>query len=441
MVLLYIVLWLIEGGLRRWVLPQLSNPLLLIRDPLVIAIYGYAMSIRRFPFNGFVIAAWVLAVLEILMVPIGHGNPMVGAYGVRCDFLHIPMIFIIGNTLTPRRLMTLCKVALIISIPYTLLLMTQFHSPQSAWVNRGLGGSLEGAGFDGSGDYKRPPGTFSFITGPMALYPMFMACFFLVFFSAKDFWQKFLCYAASMAIVLAIPFSISRGLFIGVLLVAVTGVVVGILRNKVCIVQQIAYFAVFAMFAVPIAFQLQSVQTGFGAFMERWTTATTDQGGVQEAILGRVYESSLGVLLNPQFDPIGAGTGFSTNVGQKLISGAPSFGLSEGEFGRLIYDNGFLGLFVMALRATIALWIGYQAFQGFFRKDQYAMIFFAVAFPMLIIGQWAQPTSQGATTIAAGLVLAACQPIKKRDKRNHQALSLPATSLPKDSGLKEKASC
>jgi hypothetical protein len=35
---LYLVLWLIEGGLRRWFLPGLATPLLLIRDPLVVAI-------------------------------------------------------------------------------------------------------------------------------------------------------------------------------------------------------------------------------------------------------------------------------------------------------------------------------------------------------------------------------------------------------------------
>ena len=32
---LYLILWLIEGGLRRWVLPGLSTPLLLVRYPLV----------------------------------------------------------------------------------------------------------------------------------------------------------------------------------------------------------------------------------------------------------------------------------------------------------------------------------------------------------------------------------------------------------------------
>jgi hypothetical protein len=428
LVLAYIVLWIFEGGLRRWILPQLSNPLLVIRDPVAILIYGVAMWKRQFPFNGIVIAAWALAILELVLVPMGHGNPIVAAYGIRCDFLHVPMIFIIGNVLTSQRLMTLCRVALVLSVPFTMLLVTQFYSPQSAWVNRGLGGSLDGAGFDGAGGYFRPPGTFSFINGPMALYPILAACFFLVFYDAKDLSSKALSFASAGAILLAIPISISRGLFIGVLLVAVTGVAVGLLRSNIRITQQLTVLTLIAVFLLPVALQSQSVQDGIGAFTERWTASTTDQGGIQVALVDRVYDGTIGVMLNPSMEPFGAGTGFSTNVGQLLTSGERGFGGSEGELGRLMYDNGFAGLLVIVFRVALTFSIGYAAYCGLFMKDQYALIFFAAAFPMLITGQWAQPTSQGAATIAAGLVLAASKPQsdkqrkvkkKKRFRRKH----------------------
>jgi hypothetical protein len=126
LVLIYIVLWIFEGGLRRWILPSLSNPLLLIRDPLVVLIYSVAAAMHRFPFNVFIFSAIGLAFLEAALVPFGHGNPIVAAYGIRSDFLHVPMIFIIGRTLTPARLMTVCQAAVILSIPYTLLLVAQF---------------------------------------------------------------------------------------------------------------------------------------------------------------------------------------------------------------------------------------------------------------------------------------------------------------------------
>ena len=210
LVLVYIALWIFEGGLRRWILPSLSNPLLLIRDPLVVLIYSVAAAMRRFPFNIFISSAIGLALLEAAIVPFGHGNPIVGAYGIRSDFLHVPMIFIIGRTLTPARLMTVCQAAVILSIPYTLLLVAQFYSPQSAWVNRGLGGSLEGAGFRGAEGKFRPPGTFSFITGPAALYPMFAACWFLYVYKSESKFASLLGSVSALAILVAIPVSISR---------------------------------------------------------------------------------------------------------------------------------------------------------------------------------------------------------------------------------------
>src|SRR5471032_116482 len=58
---LYLILWLIEGGLRRWFLPGLASPLLLVRDPVVIAIYFLAVANNLFPTNGFIIWGAILA--------------------------------------------------------------------------------------------------------------------------------------------------------------------------------------------------------------------------------------------------------------------------------------------------------------------------------------------------------------------------------------------
>src|SRR5450756_2342759 len=135
---LYLVLWLIEGGLRRWFLPGLNTPLLLIRDPVVIAIYGVAISRNLFPSNLFMTMGLLLAVLTFFnALTLGHGNPMVAMYGVRCDFLHVPLIFIMGKVLRRKDLIALCKLTRWIAVPYTALLAAQFYQPQDAWVNRG----------------------------------------------------------------------------------------------------------------------------------------------------------------------------------------------------------------------------------------------------------------------------------------------------------------
>jgi hypothetical protein len=56
--LIWTYFWLLifEGALRKWALPSLANPLLVIRDPVLLAIYGLAFARQIFPINKFVIA-------------------------------------------------------------------------------------------------------------------------------------------------------------------------------------------------------------------------------------------------------------------------------------------------------------------------------------------------------------------------------------------------
>ena len=64
--LLWVYFWLLllEGALRKWIVPQLSNPLLVIRDPFVLAIYYYALRAHVFPRNGWTISLLILGALS-----------------------------------------------------------------------------------------------------------------------------------------------------------------------------------------------------------------------------------------------------------------------------------------------------------------------------------------------------------------------------------------
>src|SRR5438552_14153419 len=61
---LYIFLLLVEGALRKWIVPQFSNPLLLVRDPIVLAIYFLAWRAHIFPRNRFILSLAIIAVLS-----------------------------------------------------------------------------------------------------------------------------------------------------------------------------------------------------------------------------------------------------------------------------------------------------------------------------------------------------------------------------------------
>ena len=93
---LYVILLVFEGALRKWVMPGLSNPLLIIRDPVVILIYLLALRARAFPWNAFVISLLVLSIVCLaagMLVLEPYLPPskfiFVTLYGFRSDFLRL----------------------------------------------------------------------------------------------------------------------------------------------------------------------------------------------------------------------------------------------------------------------------------------------------------------------------------------------------------------
>jgi hypothetical protein len=403
---LYLALWLMEGGLRRWFLPGLASPLLLVRDPVVIAIYALAASKNLFPANGFVVWGALLALLSFVnAMLLGHGNLFVALYGVRCDFLHVPLIFIMGKVLREDDFIRLAKVALWVAVPYSLLLVAQFYKPQDAWVNRGVGGSLDGAGFDGAMDRFRPPGTFSFITGPALLYPLFTACWFALMLARKlPVWMMA---AAGGAILVAIPISISRTLFLSVAIVALAGFGALFAGGRFSF-KLVAQFALVLVVLYLLAGQSLVFKDGMEAFMARWEGATDEQGGFKEAIVDRVLHDLFGSFAG--IKGFGEGTGFSTNVGQQLVTQHVGFGGAESEWGRLLYDNGFaLGSLLIGYRILLAGAIALVAFRAWRRCSPLSLTFAAACFLPVLNGQWGQATTLGAAVIGGGLTLSAAQ--------------------------------
>ncbi len=81
---LYFFLWIFEGALRKWFLPALSTPLLLIRDPIVLLLIILASWRGLLKMNIYYSGMLVLGVLSIITaIFFGHGNILVAIYGAR----------------------------------------------------------------------------------------------------------------------------------------------------------------------------------------------------------------------------------------------------------------------------------------------------------------------------------------------------------------------
>ena len=209
---LYILLLIFEGALRKWILPQFSDILLIIRDPLALFLLVRASSLKIYYSNTLLIQIWIIAIISLTFtLTLGHQNLYVAIYGIRVFMLHLPIAFLMGHVFDKRDVIKVGKFVLYLSIPMTILLIAQFFSPQTAWVNRGVGGDLSGAGFDGALGYLRPPGTFSFTNGTSSFYGL-LAAFLMYFLFISESIPLLILVLSGVSLIVAIPISISRTL-------------------------------------------------------------------------------------------------------------------------------------------------------------------------------------------------------------------------------------
>src|SRR5204863_718243 len=167
----YFFLLIFEGVFRKWILPQFSDVLLVVRDPVALVIYMLAIKARLFPRNLWILSLAIIGALSwlvslVVLEPYLPLKPLflVTSFGFRCNFLHLPLVFVIGRALDAQDVKKLGWWILIGLLPMAVLLALQFNSSPDAWINRtaGLGETQQ---ITTAGGKIRPPGTSSFVSG------------------------------------------------------------------------------------------------------------------------------------------------------------------------------------------------------------------------------------------------------------------------------------
>jgi hypothetical protein len=406
---LYFLLLIFEGALRKWVLPGLATPLLIIRDPVAIYILLQARSKNLFPDSSFVRVMMGVTVLSFLAtMAMGHGNLFVAIFGARILVIHFPLMFVIGNVFYKEDVIKIGKAVLWIALPMTVLMGLQFYSPQSAWVNRGIGGDEAGAGFEGADGYFRPPGTFAFTNGLVLFYWLttpFLLYFWMNLKGEKTLF-KLVLLGATFGLIAAIPFSISRALLFGVavcILVAVGGLI-----RKPQFAGKIVPAALGVVIALGVLSQTEFFQTATEVLNSRVTVANRVEGGLEGTLVDRYLGGLLGALTSSTSIPIfGLGLGMGTNVGSQLLAGKVVFMVAEGEWGRIIGEMGILmGLIVIGIRLRFVFQVASISYNKLKQNDVLPWLILSNVLLVVPQGQWGQPTALGFSTIIGGLALA-----------------------------------
>jgi hypothetical protein len=411
---LYFFLLIFEGTLRKWVLPRFSDVLLVVRDPVAIVIYLLAIKARVFPKNGYILALGIIAILSalvsiVVLEPYVPLKPLilVTGFGFRSNFLHLPLIFIIGKVLDQEDVLKLGKWVLIGLIPMCVLLAIQFNSAPDAFINRtaGLGESQQ---ITAGGGKIRPPGTFSFVSG-VIFYAALSAAYLLYGALSRGIYRNWLLFSGGFALVVTIGVSGSRSVLLAVLVVLSS--LMAIIAFRPSAVNQFGRNLLIVVVVLLVAVQLPVFKEGVQVLSDRFTAvAESEEKSIARGLLARTFGGfTEGFLLLGRAPIGGYGLGIGTNGGAKFLTGRALFLLSEGEWGRVVLESGpILGLAYLVWRTMLTFKLGLFSYRQLKSGGQILpVMLYAAGFLSLLNGQFGQPTNLGFAVFVCGLCLAA----------------------------------
>jgi len=412
-ILLWTYFWLLifEGAFRKWLFPGLSNPLLVIRDPVCIMAIelGWPYLFTK-PIRAWVFYIWAIGILAFLFALLGgHGDWLTAAFGARILMLHFPLIFLFAAVFSRDDLWAFARWTLLLSLPMTFLVAMQYTLPPSHFINIAPGG--EGtAGFSGAMGKLRPPGTFSFISGLSSYYGL-TAAFFAGWVACGPRPIPKWIWLAGGCLLFALPLSISRTLLFFYALVGLCAVLASLLAGRA--IRSLAAGVVALTILGAVLSQLEFFQEAQVVFAQRWENAQRSDAG-DSGIVGILSNRIGGSILEAAemawtTETLGKGIGLATNVGATRTTGQKGYVIAEGAWPAIVGELGpLLGLALILWRVLLSARLTILAIAQALRKNPLPMILGGIALQGVFIGQTSQPTALGFVVVCAGFMLAAC---------------------------------
>lgn len=368
---LYLVLIFVEGAMRKWFMPSLSNVWMMCREPIVIwtvlSLIG-TQNLRSRVAKAFMIIGCIMMLTTLTL---GHQNVWVAFYGFRIWFFHIPYIFIMSNKLNREDLIRICKFLILVFIPMTVLYVMQWGAPPSSILNASMGGGVEEQGVQAVYGAVRPSGTFGHCVGSSYYNPLIVSLFCVTLFSSyyKHIFSKkhFLIFA--VAVVLCLITSVSRGAVIQsiltILFIASITILLG--NTKTFTKTIVGVIGLFLLFLVLSNVSIEG-KSIVAPITDRFEMAAEQEGGTSGVMSSRVLEpykfwNDKGILLDPPFFGygLGAGSNFGTqtlHIVNSFYSDSQAWGLGEHSSQIVTNEMGFLfGGIVFFLRIGFCMFL------------------------------------------------------------------------------------
>jgi hypothetical protein len=410
----YIILLLFEGALRKWITPGLSNPLLIIRDPFAIAIYAISLQIGIFPRNKYANQLYMLAVACGLISLLTPAGLKITAFGLRTNFLHLPLMFILPKVFNFKDLIKIGKFLTIIAIPMAFIVAEQFQATPDDIINTTAGGA--GRQLETSGGKVRASGTFTFVTGIVSYFSLILAFTIAAYFRKKTF-PWWLMVLGLTSIFVAMVTSGSRSVVAGCFEVLAAFAFLAFYRFK-------EFGKIFGLIFISatiliVVSQSELFKDGIAVLNLRFEeAASAEMGPVEEFFERNKFILSSPIHYSMDAGLLGRGLGSGTNTAAAL--GYAFYG--ENEWARNVLESGFILGNLFILWRIQMVWVILRLAIFHLKKGHYFPIFLAGAsITMVLYGQLGQPTTLGFATIGAGLCLTSMNTDKSRSGLTHYA--------------------
>ena len=408
---LYFLLLIFEGALRKWVAPQLSAPLLVIRDPVSIWIVWEAYRTRKWP-TKWSAPITLLAVIIIgifsLQITLGDNSLLIGLYGLRSYLLPFPVIFIMGENLDNEDLLYLGRCTLWLLVPICLLSMGQYLSPPNSFLNKGAYTGAKQISY--VADTVRASGTFSFAIG-LVEFATLAGAFVFYAMVRENFAKKWLVWASALALVVIVPTTGQRTLvfqLLGIVLCAALSATMGIAQFGKALRIIAPLLIVFLL-----ASQLPSFNKAMQSMTERFSGADAAEGGSgQAAFLYRTVQPLIDAVdqASSTRNLTGIGLGRGSLAVQDFLTGSPDAVTGEYEFSHELMEMGpAAGTAFGLLKLFLAIVIFGQAISRAREGDPLALLLYPLVFTTLFYALLEQPSLQGFMVIGTAFCIAAAK--------------------------------
>lgn len=406
-VFLIYVLALIEGPLRKWFLPQLSTPLIFLRDPVVIALYVYCFACGivahgRLARNWLVFAG--LASAWGALPYFVDGVSEIGwALGIRSYWLYMPLAFVIAANFRREDVVRFLYLSALIAIPYAFLMAVQYNAGPSARINHGIAGD-DDAAIGLGGNIVRPFGLFTYSGQNTRFVAAVLAMFVALYLArARIRFRVMVLMGGTVAVGAMCVLTGSRSIyFLAAAILGLTIIGSTIARpNFGTLMRNVGLLALVALAAYLFVNQFPDM---LAAMERRFEVAERSEGSIWDRALGGVF-GFVEPMSTAPFLGHGIGVG-APGVAQFL--GLSTLLQGEGDLERNVNELGLVfGPLLVLMRFGTAAWLALASVRLARRGNLSALPLAGYTAVEISIGQITNsPLSAFMPWVVAGLTMA-----------------------------------